>query len=123
MSASVRLLQDPLSLSRLLESLQVSFESNIIMSEIQTAMALLISNFEKYAGREGDKHTLNKAELKELLQNELGEMLGKATDKAAVDRIFNELDSNKDNSVDFEEFGKMICCLTVMCHEYFIGKK
>ncbi|XP_041665967.1 ictacalcin-like [Cheilinus undulatus] len=93
------------------------------MSEIQTAMTLLISTFEKYAGREGNKHTLNKAELKDLLQSELGEMLGRANDKTAVDRIFSELDANRDNSVDFEEFGKMIFCLTVMCHEYFIGKK
>lgn len=47
----------------------------------------------------------------------------KANNQAAVDRIFKELDSNKDNSVDFNEFGKMIFCLTVMCHEYFTCKK
>lgn len=49
--------------------------------------------------------------------------LQKANDKAAVDRIFKELDTNQDNSVDFDEFGKMIFCLTRMCHEYFTGKK
>lgn len=46
------------------------------MSEVNTAMALLISSFSKYAGKEGDPHTLNKKELKELLQSELGELLG-----------------------------------------------
>lgn len=46
------------------------------MSEINKAIALLITTFSKYAGKEGDKHTLSKAELKELLQNELGELLG-----------------------------------------------
>ncbi|CAJ1083313.1 ictacalcin-like [Xyrichtys novacula] len=92
------------------------------MTDLNTAMCLIISTFEKYAGKEGDKHTLSKLELKELLQNELGELLGKASDKAAVDRIFDDLDSNKDNSVDFAEFGKMIFCLTVMCHEYFCKK-
>ena len=45
------------------------------MSDIQKAMALLISSFTKYASKEGDKDTLNKEELKELLQNEFGEML------------------------------------------------
>ncbi len=46
------------------------------MSNIETAMALLISSFDKYAGKEGHKDTLSKAELKELLQNELGGLLG-----------------------------------------------
>ncbi|XP_074543165.1 ictacalcin-like [Halichoeres trimaculatus] len=92
------------------------------MSDTQQAMALLIATFEKYAGKEGDRHLLNKAELKELLQNELGDMLGKTNDKEAVDRIFKDLDTNKDNSVDFAEFGKMICGLTIMCHEYFCKK-
>lgn len=46
------------------------------MSDIQTAMALLINAFDKYSGKEGDKYTLSKAELKELLQNELGDLLG-----------------------------------------------
>lgn len=46
------------------------------MSDIQHAMELLIKAFSKYAGKEGDKNTLSKAELKELLQNELGCLLG-----------------------------------------------
>nr|XP_043909368.1 ictacalcin-like [Solea senegalensis] len=92
------------------------------MSDIQEAMALLIKTFDKYSRKEGDANTLNKAELKELLENEFGNMLGKANDKAALDRIFDELDRNKDNSVDFGEFVNLVCCLTQMCHDYF-GKK
>ncbi|XP_072226282.1 ictacalcin-like [Leuresthes tenuis] len=93
------------------------------MSDIQKAMALLITSFTKYSGKEGDKNTLNKEELKELLQNEFGEMLCKANDKAAIDRIFKDLDRDKSNSVDFSEFVSLVCCLTQMCHEHFIGKK
>ncbi|XP_070777710.1 ictacalcin-like [Enoplosus armatus] len=93
------------------------------MTDVQKAMELLIKSFSKYAGKEGDKHTLSKIELKELLQNELGDLMGKANDKAAVDRIFKALDANQDDSVDFTEFGNMIFCLTRMCHEYFITKK
>lgn len=47
----------------------------------------------------------------------------KAPDKAAVDRIFSDLDSNQDNLVDFAEFGRMFICLTTMCHEFFNTKK
>lgn len=46
------------------------------MSDVQTAMALLISSFSKYAGKDGNALTLSKAELKNLLQNELVELLG-----------------------------------------------
>ncbi|XP_071764421.1 ictacalcin-like [Centroberyx gerrardi] len=93
------------------------------MSEVQQAMALLISSFHKYSGKEGDKYSLTKVELKELLESELGEMLGKASDKASVDRLFKDLDSNKDNTVDFKEFVTMVCCLTVMCNDFFVSKK
>lgn len=46
-----------------------------IMSDIQKAMALLITAFTKYASKEGDQDTLNKEELKELLQTEFGDLL------------------------------------------------
>lgn len=46
------------------------------MSNIQQAMALLITTFNKYSGKEGDKYTLSKGELKELLKDELSELLG-----------------------------------------------
>ncbi|XP_028255901.1 ictacalcin-like [Parambassis ranga] len=89
------------------------------MSDVQKAMALLITSFSKYSSKEGDKNTLSKEELKELLQNEFGDMLCKTNDKAAVDSIFKDLDTNKNNSVDFGEFVNLVCCLTQMCHEYF----
>ncbi|TKS88345.1 Ictacalcin [Collichthys lucidus] len=93
------------------------------MSDIVTAISLLIKSFNKYACKEGNPCTLNKGELKLLLQNELGELLQKANNKDELDTIFQDLDTNKDNSVDFTEFGRLVLCLTVMCHEYFINKK
>lgn len=47
----------------------------------------------------------------------------KANDKAAVDRIFKDLDANSDNCVDFGEFVTLVCALTQMCHEFFTSKK
>lgn len=46
------------------------------MSQLQQAMAMLISTFHKYSGKEGDKLTLSKGELKELLGTELGDIFG-----------------------------------------------
>lgn len=45
-------------------------------STLESAMQLLIQTFHKYSGNEGDKYTLSKAELKEMLTTELGNYLG-----------------------------------------------
>lgn len=39
-------------------------------------MQMLIKTFHKYSGKEGDKYTLSRGELKELLLEELGTYLG-----------------------------------------------
>uniref|UniRef100_A0A8D0R5L1 S100 calcium binding protein A6 n=1 Tax=Sus scrofa TaxID=9823 RepID=A0A8D0R5L1_PIG len=38
---------------------------------LDQAIGLLVAIFHKYSGREGDKNTLSKSELKELIQKEL----------------------------------------------------
>lgn len=49
--------------------------------------------------------------------------LQEESSKGAVELIFQDLDTNKDNRVDFHEYGRMVFCLTGMCHQYFTGKK
>ncbi|XP_073703216.1 ictacalcin-like [Garra rufa] len=93
------------------------------MSQIQQGMAMLIGAFHKYSGKEGDKTTLSKGELKELLTNELGDILGKSTDQAALDKIFKDLDANKDGTVDFQEYITLVACITMLCNEFFNKKK
>ncbi|KAJ8005021.1 hypothetical protein DPEC_G00142320 [Dallia pectoralis] len=92
------------------------------MSQVQQGMAMLIAAFHKYSGKEGDKLTLSKGELKDLLNAELGELLGKNADQKKVDKIFNDLDANKDGSVDFQEYVSLVACLTMVCNEFFIKK-
>ncbi|XP_021477651.2 ictacalcin isoform X2 [Oncorhynchus mykiss] len=92
------------------------------MSQVQQGMALLISAFHKYSGKEGDKTSLSKGELKDLLNAELGEIMGKNTDQAKVDKIFKDLDANADGSVDFQEYVTLVACLTMVCNEFFTKK-
>ncbi|XP_067265560.1 ictacalcin-like isoform X2 [Chanodichthys erythropterus] len=80
-------------------------------------MALLIAAFHKYSGKEGDKHTLSKGELKDLLKAELGDIFGKCEDKAALDKIFKDLDANADGVVDFQEYVTLIACITMLCND------
>ncbi|MCJ8728829.1 hypothetical protein PDJAM_G00009860 [Pangasius djambal] len=95
----------------------------VIMSQVQQAMALLISAFHKYSGKEGDKLTLSKGELKDLLSNELGDIFGKTQDKTALDKIFKDLDANADGVVDFQEYVTLVACITMLCNDFFSKKK
>uniref|UniRef100_A0A668SKG5 Protein S100 n=3 Tax=Oreochromis aureus TaxID=47969 RepID=A0A668SKG5_OREAU len=95
---------------------------SLIMSQLQQGMAILIATFHKYSGKEGDKLTLSKGELKELLEKELGDIFGKTTDKAALDKIFKDLDANADGTVDFQEYVTLVACLTMLCNEFFTKK-
>ncbi|MEQ2267456.1 hypothetical protein XENORESO_006334 [Xenotaenia resolanae] len=89
-------------------------------STLENAMQLMIQTFHKYSGNEGDKYTLSRAELKELLTTELGTYLGNAQDKEAVDKVMNDLDSNNDGEVDFTEFVILVGALTVACNDFFL---
>lgn len=45
------------------------------MTDLETATATIIAVFQKYSEREGDKHKLKKSELKELLHDELPDLM------------------------------------------------
>ncbi|XP_071326635.1 ictacalcin-like [Trachinotus anak] len=81
------------------------------MSALAQAMALLMATFNKYAGKEGDKNTLTKAELIELLRNELP-----GAGVTEVDEFFSMLDGDKDGVVDFKEYVTFVTALTVLCN-------
>lgn len=110
-------------------------------------MQLMIQTFHKYSGNEGDKYTLSRQELKEMLTQELGNYLGvrrkefcflcesqmflinficislapqNAQDKDAVDKVMGDLDSNNDGEVDFTEFIILVGALTVACNDFFL---
>ncbi|XP_077066945.1 ictacalcin-like isoform X2 [Siphateles boraxobius] len=89
------------------------------MSQTQKAMSQLISVFHKYSGKEGDKFTLSKGELKDLLTAELGDIFGKTQDKTTLDKIFKDLDANADGVVDFQEYITLITSITMLCNESF----
>lgn len=113
-------------------------------STLENAMQLMIQTFHKYSGNDGDKYTLSKVELKEMLTQELGNYLGvsrinngyyfitslflnftrilsqNAQDKDAVEKVMGDLDSNNDGEVDFTEFIILVGALTVACNDFFL---
>uniref|UniRef100_A0A3Q1C709 Protein S100 n=1 Tax=Amphiprion ocellaris TaxID=80972 RepID=A0A3Q1C709_AMPOC len=93
------------------------------ISNLESAMQMLIKTFHKYSGKEGDKYTLSRGELKELLLEELGSYLGVRCDNEAVEKVMNDLDANNDGEVDFTEFIILMGALTVACNDFFLEEE
>ncbi|XP_038633686.1 protein S100-A1-like [Scyliorhinus canicula] len=91
-----------------------------MLSQLEGAMDAIIKVFYNYSGKEGDKYTLTKAELKNLLKGELVDFLKYQKDPNAVDRIMRDLDINRDGQVDFQEFIHLVTALTIACNEFFV---
>ncbi|KAL2084209.1 hypothetical protein ACEWY4_019727 [Coilia grayii] len=88
----------------------------LIMS-LMAAMATIITVFEEHAGKDGDASTLSNAEVKGLLCKEFGAKMETAKDKQAAEKMFQELDGNKDGKVDFTEFVTLVAAFTAIIKE------
>ncbi|XP_034954484.1 protein S100-A4 [Zootoca vivipara] len=88
---------------------------------LEKCLATIVATFHKYSGKEGDKYKLNKTEMKELLMNELPAFHGKRMDGAEFQKIMNDLDHNRDQEVDFQEFLCFLACVAMGFDEFFRG--
>ncbi|KAM6234267.1 protein S100-A4-like isoform 2-T2 [Porphyrio hochstetteri] len=85
---------------------------------LEQALAVMVTTFHKYSGKEGDKYKLSKAELKELLNKELP-VFGTQMDEVEFRRLMNDLDHDKDSEVDFKEYACFLACITMGFNEFF----
>ncbi|XP_077011797.1 protein S100-A6 [Tamandua tetradactyla] len=86
---------------------------------LDQAICLLVSTFHKYSGREGDRNTLSKRELKELIQKELA--IGSKLQDAEIAKLMDELDRNKDQEVNFQEYVTFLGALAMIYSEALKG--
>ncbi|XP_028285200.1 protein S100-P-like [Parambassis ranga] len=87
------------------------------MSQLETAMAIMMKTFDKYAATEGKKDTLTKGEVKTLLEKELPGLLQAAKNPGEVDKLMKSLDFNGDSEVDFSEFVVLVAAMTCAAHD------
>ncbi|XP_070849033.1 protein S100-P-like [Chaetodon trifascialis] len=87
------------------------------MTQLETAMAILMKTFDTYAAAEGSKESLSKTEVKTLLEKELPGLLQAAKNQEEVDKLLKSLDFNGDSEVDFSEFVVLVAALTCACHD------
>ncbi|XP_059423743.1 protein S100-A1-like [Carassius carassius] len=94
-------------------------------SDLEIAMETLIKVFHRYASKDGvNTSTLNRRELKMLMETELSSFLKSQKDPAAIDKIMRDLDANGDGEVNFEEFVSLVVGLSIACeHLYQIKLK
>ncbi|KAF6739682.1 Protein S100-A1 [Oryzias melastigma] len=89
------------------------------MTELEKSMESLITVFHRYAKEGGNKNTLSKKELKKLIETELPNFLKSQKSPDTLDRIIKDLDQNKDDELDFEEFAPFVIGLSVACEKHY----
>ncbi|DAA31882.1 TPA: S100 calcium-binding protein A6-like [Bos taurus] len=82
---------------------------------LDQAISLLVAICHKYSGCEGVKNTRSKKELKELVQKEL--TLGEKMQDAEIAELMDELDQNKDQVVNFQEYVTFLGALAMIYNE------
>ncbi|KAK5922259.1 hypothetical protein CgunFtcFv8_019538 [Champsocephalus gunnari] len=85
------------------------------MAMLEEQLIVLKKTFDKYAGKDGDKGSLSKAELADLFHEEIPEMAG---DKKQLDQFFASLDGDKDGTVSFPEFVQFAATLMLLYNAF-----
>uniref|UniRef100_A0A673Y9L9 EF-hand domain-containing protein n=1 Tax=Salmo trutta TaxID=8032 RepID=A0A673Y9L9_SALTR len=84
------------------------------MSELESSIIAIIHVFHKYSGH---KCKLKKAELKDLINNEMSHFI--IVKNQTLNEMFADLDQNRDLEIDFQEFIVLIAMVTSACHDLF----
>ncbi|XP_068933935.1 protein S100-A6 [Petaurus breviceps papuanus] len=87
---------------------------------LDEAICALISIFHKYSSKEGDKNTLSKREMKDLIQHEL--CLGSKMEDGDIAALMDGLDQDKDQEVNFQEFISFLGALAMVYNDLLKGE-
>uniref|UniRef100_A0A670Z9A3 Protein S100 n=1 Tax=Pseudonaja textilis TaxID=8673 RepID=A0A670Z9A3_PSETE len=88
-------------------------------TQMEKCCECIIDVFHKYSIQKEHHDRLSKAELSKLLKEQLPNFIQGSKDPAAIDRLFKELDQNKDQEVSFEEFMAFVSKVLIHCHNKF----
>ncbi|XP_048359305.1 protein S100-A6-like [Sphaerodactylus townsendi] len=88
-------------------------------SRIDMALGTLVAAFHDYAKKHNDGTTINKKELKELIEKEVS--LGQKVNDKEIQGLMGDLDRNGDEKLDFKEYLTLLGRLAVHYNEGLKG--
>ncbi|XP_061041962.1 protein S100-A9 isoform X1 [Eubalaena glacialis] len=86
------------------------------LSQLESSIETIINIFHQYSVRLQHPDTLNQKEFKQLVEKELPNFLKQKDDKA-INKIMEDLDTDVDKQMDFQEFLVLVARLTEASHE------
>ncbi|XP_031231932.1 protein S100-A9 [Mastomys coucha] len=87
-------------------------------SQMERNIGTIIDTFHQYSRREGHHDTLSKKEFRDLVKMELATFMKKENrSEAIINDIMEDLDTNQDNQLTFEESMMLMAKLVFACHE------
>ncbi|KAG8504992.1 Protein S100-A12 [Galemys pyrenaicus] len=87
------------------------------MTKLEDHLEGIINIYHQYSVRVEHYDTLSKGELKRLITKELAGTLKNTKDQASIDKIFRDLDVDRDGQVNFKEFLNLISTVLLSAHE------
>ncbi|XP_058921843.2 protein S100-A12 [Kogia breviceps] len=86
------------------------------MTKLEDHLEGIINIFHHYSIRVGHYDTLKKCELRQLITKELPNALKNTKDQPSIDKLFQELDADKDAQITFEEFVVLVSRVLQTAH-------
>ncbi|KAM4664855.1 uncharacterized protein O3C94_012845 [Discoglossus pictus] len=86
-------------------------------TDTERNMEKIITIFQRYAGKGGDKCEMDYKEFKDFMDVELGSFTYNQKDQNLLKRMMDSIDTNQDHQLDFQEFFNLIGGIMVACHD------
>lgn len=85
---------------------------------MERSINTIIDVFHKHSRKEGNDDTLSRKEFKEMVKTDLANFMKKEKrNTKLIDDILEDLDTNQDNQLSFEECIMLMAKLVFACHE------
>ncbi|XP_015668886.1 protein S100-A12 [Protobothrops mucrosquamatus] len=91
-------------------------------TQLEKCCDCIMDVFHKYSTITEHPDMLSKGEFANLLREQLPNYIQSTKNTEAMDRLFNELDKNKDQMLSFEEFMTLVGRFMIQCHDDFHHK-
>ncbi|XP_015267210.1 PREDICTED: protein S100-A3-like [Gekko japonicus] len=88
-------------------------------NNLEQALGVVVCIFQRYCRKEGNRYTLSRGELLDLLKKELPILKTLKIKEGAFEEFMALLDTNSDGQVDFEEYIRFVSVACTYFHDFF----